>query len=173
MNQDLLDLALGANRVLTYAGYVLLAGTLTFWSVVWPDGRRNGRLVVLALAGTAAMIIGTLAGPAIQLIFAGRLLGDILTPLGGAAQLARLAALVAAMFFLPDIISGAVIGWRRILALTVVLVIAAFDVNFLGFLIIGGVLALFLVGLQRLRPPAEIQLPVAPAPRRGDSNPQT
>jgi hypothetical protein len=55
----------------------------------------------------------------------------------------------------------------------VVLVIAAFDVNFLGFLIIGGVLALFLVGLQRLRPPAEIQLPVAPAPRRGDSNPQT
>jgi len=107
VNQDLLDLALGANRVLTYAGYVLLAGTLTFWSVVWPDGRRNGRLVVLALAGTAAMIIGTLAGPAIQLIFAGRLLGDIVTPLGGAAQLARLAALVAAMFFLPDIISGA------------------------------------------------------------------
>ena len=64
MNQDLLDLALGANRVLTYAGYVLLAGTLTFWSVVWPDGRRNRRLVVLAVAGTAAMIIGTVAGPA-------------------------------------------------------------------------------------------------------------
>jgi hypothetical protein len=38
---------------------------------------------------------------------------------------ARLAALVAAMFFLPDIISGAVVGWRRILALTLVLVIAA------------------------------------------------
>jgi putative copper export protein len=125
MIQDLVDLALGANRVLTYAGYVLLAGTLTFWSVVWPDGRRNRRLVVLALAGTAAMIIGTLAGPAIQLIFGGRLLGDIVTPLGGAAQLARLAALVAAMFFLPDIISGAVVGWRRILALTLVAVIAA------------------------------------------------
>ena len=125
MIQDLVDLALGANRVLTYAGYVLLAGTLTFWSVVWPDGRRNRRLVVLALAGTAAMIIGTLAGPAIQLIFGGRLLGDIVTPLGGAAQLARLAALVAAMFFLPDIISGAVVGWRRILALALVLVIAA------------------------------------------------
>jgi putative copper export protein len=125
MIQDLLDLALGANRVLTYAGYVLLAGTLTFWCVVWPDGRRNRRLVLLALAGTTAMIIGTLAGPAIHLIFGGRLLGDILTPLGGAAQLTRLAALVAAMFFLPDIISGAVVGWRRILALTLVLVIAA------------------------------------------------
>ena len=125
MIKDLVDLALGANRVLTYAGYVLLAGTLTFWSVVWPDGRRNRRLVMLALAGTTAMIIGTLAGPAIQLILGGRLLGDIVTPLGGAAQLARLAALVAAMFFLPDIISGAVVGWRRILALTLVVVIAA------------------------------------------------
>jgi hypothetical protein len=30
MIQDLGDLALGANRVLSYAGYVLLAGTLTF-----------------------------------------------------------------------------------------------------------------------------------------------
>jgi copper transport protein len=125
MTQDLIDLALGANRVLTYAGYVLIAGTLTFWSVVWPDGRRNRRLVVLTLAGIAAMIIGTLAGPAIQLIFGGRLLGDIVTPLGGAAQLARLAALVGAMFFLPDIISGAVVGWRRTVALALVLVIAA------------------------------------------------
>ena len=125
MIQDLGDLALGANRVLSYAGYVLLAGTLTFWSVVWPDGRRNRRLIALTLAGTAAMIIGTLAGPAIQLIFGDRLLGDIITPLGGAAQLGRLAALVAAMCFLPDIISGAVVGWRRFVALTLVIVIAA------------------------------------------------
>jgi copper transport protein len=29
------------------------------------------------------------------------------------------------MFFLPDIISGAVVGWRRVVALTLVLVIAA------------------------------------------------
>jgi putative copper export protein len=125
MIQDLVDLALGANRVLTYAGYVLLAGTLTFWSVVWPDGRRNRRLVMLTLAGTAAMIIGTLAGPAIQLIFGGRMLGDVVTPLVGAAQLVRLAALFAAMFFLPDIISGAVVGWRRVVALSLVLTIAA------------------------------------------------
>lgn len=111
--------------MLIYAGYVLLAGTLTFWSVVWPDGRSNRRLVLLALGGTTAMIIGTLAGPAIQLIFGGRLLGDIVTPLGGAAQLVRIAALVAAMFFLPDIVSGAVVGWRRILALSLVVVIAA------------------------------------------------
>jgi copper transport protein len=80
---------------------------------------------MLTLAGTAAMIIGTLAGPAIQLIFGGRMLGDVVTPLGGAAQLVRLAALFAAMFFLPDIISGAVVGWRRVVALSLVLTIAA------------------------------------------------
>ena len=124
LNQDLVALALGANRVLTYGGFVLLAGTLTFWSVVWPDGRRNRRLVLLAAAGTAAMIIGTLVGPAIQLIFGGRLLGDIVTPLGGAAQFARLAALIAAVFFLPDIIKDSVVGWRRALALTLVVFIA-------------------------------------------------
>ena len=69
------------------------------------------------------MIIGTLVGPAIQLIFGGRLLGDIVTPLGGAA-LARLAALIAAVFFLPDIIRDSVVGWRRALALTLVVFIA-------------------------------------------------
>ena len=42
----------------------------------------------------------------------------------GAAQLARLAALVAAVFFLPDIINGSVVGWRRAFALTLVVVIA-------------------------------------------------
>jgi copper transport protein len=110
--------------VLTYGGYVLLAGTLTFWSVVWPDGRRNRRLVVLAVAGTAAMIIGTLAGPAIQLILGGRLLGDVVTPLGGAAQFARLAALIAAVFFLPDIVKASVVGWRRAVALTLVVFLA-------------------------------------------------
>jgi copper transport protein len=125
MIQDLLDLALGADRVLTYAGYVLLAGTLTFWSVVWPDGRRNRRLVLLVIAGTVAMMVGTVGGPAIQWVLEGRLLGDIVTPLGGAAQFTRFAALMAVMFFLPDIISHAVVAWRRIVALTLVLVIAA------------------------------------------------
>jgi copper transport protein len=70
------------------------------------------------------MIIGTLAGPAIQLILGGRLLGDVVTPLGGAAQFARLAALIAAVFFLPDIVKASVVGWRRAVALTLVVFLA-------------------------------------------------
>jgi copper transport protein len=124
LNQDLVELALGANRVLTYGGFVLLAGTLTFWSVVWPDGRRYRRLVLLAAAGSVLMIIGTLAGPGIELTVGGKLLGDVVTPLGGAAELVRLAALVAVVFFLPDIVKDSVVGWRRACALTLVVVIA-------------------------------------------------
>ena len=39
MSPVLVEAALGLNRIVTYVGYVLLAGTFTFWSLVWPDGR--------------------------------------------------------------------------------------------------------------------------------------
>ena len=63
MNRELVELALGANRVMTYAGYVLLAGTFTFWSLVWPEGRSDKRLVVLAVTGTGLLFLGTIGGP--------------------------------------------------------------------------------------------------------------
>lgn len=125
MNAELVELALGANRVLTYGGYVLLAGTLTFWTLVWPEGRRDRRLVTLAACGIAFMTVGTAGGPLIQAVLGLRPLGDILTPLSGAALLVRLAALVGMAFFLVDIVRSSIRGWRRIVALLVVAVIAA------------------------------------------------
>lgn len=47
----MVQLMLGAERVLSYTGYVLLAGTITFWLLVWPNGRNLRRLVGLAMAG--------------------------------------------------------------------------------------------------------------------------
>ncbi len=90
MNRELVELALGANRVMTYAGYVLLAGTFTFWSLVWPEGRSDRRLVVLAVAGTGLLFLGTIGGPGIEMLFGAKLPGDVLTPLSGAALLVRL-----------------------------------------------------------------------------------
>ena len=63
MNRELVELALGANRVMLYAGYVLLAGTFTFWSLVWPEGRSDKRLVVLAVTGTGLLFLGTIGAP--------------------------------------------------------------------------------------------------------------
>ena len=124
MNRELVELALGANRVMTYAGYVLLAGTFTFWSLVWPEGRSDKRLVVLAVTGTGLLFLGTIGGPGIEMLFGAKLPGDVLTPLSGAALLVRLAALAGIAFLLTDLVHSAVVGWRRIFALAAVVVIA-------------------------------------------------
>ena len=124
MNRELVELALGANRVMMYAGYVLLAGTFTFWSLVWPEGRSDKRLVVLTVTGTGLLFLGTIGGPGIEMLFGAKLPGDVLTPLSGAALLVRLAALAGVAFLLTDLVHSAVVGWRRIFALTAVVVIA-------------------------------------------------
>ena len=125
MNHELVVVALSAARVVAYAGYVLLAGILTFWSLVWPEGRSDRRLVVLVVAGIALLLASTLGTPAIRMLIGGELTGDIFTPLGGAALMVRLAALAAAAFFLVDLVRGPIVGWRRVLALGVVVVLAA------------------------------------------------
>ena len=124
MSPELVQLALGLNRVLTYGGYVLLAGTFTFWSLVWPEGQRDRRLVRLAVAGTTLMVVGTLADPAIRILLGGQALGEFMTPLSGAALLVRLAALAATAFFLVDVVRSEIRGWRRVFAVVVVAVIA-------------------------------------------------
>jgi len=120
----LLEVTLGLARIVTYVGYVLLAGTFTFWSLVWPEGSSDRRLVRLAVVGTALLALGTFADPAIRVALGGQLLADVLTPVSGAALLVRLAALVATAFFLVDLIRSPINGGRRVFALVVVAVIA-------------------------------------------------
>lgn len=124
MSPVLVEASLALNRIVTYVGYVLLAGTFTFWSLVWPDGRRDRRLVRLAVVGTALLVVGTLVDPAIRVALGGHPLADVLTPAGGAVLLVRLAALVATAFFLVDLVRSPVTGWRRVFAVVVVAVIA-------------------------------------------------
>lgn len=104
MNPELLPLALGANRLFVYTGYVLLAGTLTFWSLVWPEGRRDRKLVAMSIVGIALLTLSSIAEPMLD-VFAGETTWEhVVSPIVGAALLLRLAALAAAAFFLVDIV---------------------------------------------------------------------
>lgn len=125
MNPDLLPVVLGANRVLLYAGYVALAGTLTFWLLVWPEGRQDRRLVGLTVVGTAATALASAAGPLLRVVWGGEGWGDVLTPVSAAALMVRMAALAAAAFFLVDIVRHPITGRRRLLPAAIVLVIGA------------------------------------------------
>jgi putative copper export protein len=126
LNPELFQLALGLNRIITYTGYVLLAGTLAFWSLVWPDGQADRRLVRLALIGTGLMVVGTISAPLILMSFGDRQASDVLPPiLGTTAAIIRLAILVGIAFFLIDLIRSPMTGWRRPVALAIVALLAA------------------------------------------------
>ncbi len=118
------DLWLDVLRTVTYVGYVLLAGTLAFWILVWPGGTRDRRLTGLAVGGIGLMLLGTLADPLVRLTAGGQALGDFLGATSGTALLVRLAALSAAAFFLPDLVRGRIAGWRQGFAFAVVVVLA-------------------------------------------------
>jgi copper transport protein len=112
-------------RVAEYAGFVLLAGMLMFLSIVWPQGRRDRRLVRLVVVGIALTVIGTIADPLVQ---AARYDGGVLDAVGrtyAAAALIRLAVAVAVLMYLPDIVARDIHRWRTGVALAAVLLLEA------------------------------------------------
>lgn len=124
MNPELLPLALGFNRLLIYGGYVLLAGTLTFWVLVWPEGRHDRRLVTLTIIGIVTLAVSSVAGPMIEVYVGGLEWSQLLSPVLGAALLLRAAGLAGAIFFLTDILHYPIAGWRRLLPVAIVVAIA-------------------------------------------------
>jgi copper transport protein len=114
-------LLLAANQFLAYAGYVALAGALTFWSLVWPTGHGDRRLFGLAVTGTVLLSLSTLAAFVLQ--HPGPPPVGTLSALAGAALFVRLAALAATGFLLVDVLGAVVVGWRRMFALVVVVVL--------------------------------------------------
>ena len=125
MSSELADPVLTVLRTVTYTGYVLLAGILLFWLVVWPGGGRDRRLAGLVVAGTALMTVGTLGDPLIRLTVGDQSWGDFLDPVSGGALMVRLAALAATAFFLPDLVRERLVGWRQGFAFVVVIALAA------------------------------------------------
>lgn len=125
MTSQVLELALGANRVVLYIGYVLLAGTLTFWALVWPDGHGDRTMRLTIWLGTALMAFATVAALLVGMMSGARRPDIAVTPLSGAASIVRLAVLVFVAFFLVDVVRSAITGWRRVVTAVVVAVIAA------------------------------------------------
>jgi copper transport protein len=125
MNPEALQTALTLDRLISYGGFVLWAGTLAFWSLIWPGGHRDRRLFVLAMVGAGLLIVGTVAEPIIRLSIGDQTLADFAPPLAGAAVLVRLAVLIGSAFFLVDLVAAAVTGARRIVAIIAVIVVAA------------------------------------------------
>jgi hypothetical protein len=112
-------------RVAGYVGFVLWAGPLVFWTLVWPAGHWHRRLLRLSGAGAVLLILTTVAEPAIRLTAGDQPLDEVAPPLAGAAVLVRLAILVGSLFYLVDLVRGDVVGGRRAVALAAIVVVAA------------------------------------------------
>jgi copper transport protein len=125
MNPEAFQAALTLVRLVSYGGFVLWAGTLAFWTLIWPGGHRDRRLFGLAMVGAGLLMIGTVAEPILRLGPGDQTLADFAPPLAGAAVLIRLAVLVGSAFFLVDLVAAAVTGARRIVAIMAVVVVAA------------------------------------------------
>lgn len=125
MADQYLDLVLGVNRVVLYAGFVLLAGTLMFWLLVWPDGRRDRRLRRLTGIGVALLALTTVAGPLVEVYLHGLTWPEALAGVDALGVGLRLAAIALAAFFLTDIVTGPITGWRAVVAVAVVLALVA------------------------------------------------
>jgi hypothetical protein len=57
MTTESMSALLTALRVTGYAGFVLWAGPLIFWTLVWPAGHRHRRLLRLSGIGAALLIL--------------------------------------------------------------------------------------------------------------------
>ena len=131
MDPDLAELLAGALRTVLYVGFVLLAGTLAFWTLVWPDGRYNRRQLLLVDAGLAILAVATLLVPVVAVVTTGRAPLDALSREGWVAVLLRLAVLVALWAFLSELVDAPIRGRRRlatggaVVALTVTMVLGS------------------------------------------------
>ncbi len=124
MDVGAVDLAVAAARVVAYSGFVMLAGTLMFWVLVWPSGSRQRRLVLLALGGSLLVFLATVAEPLLRLMLDGDP-ASALPPVEGTALIVRVALLACLAGFFTDLLNGPIVGWRRVAVVAVVLILTA------------------------------------------------
>jgi LPXTG-site transpeptidase (sortase) family protein len=119
MDSPALAILAASVSFVVYLGYVLLAGTGTFWAVVWPDGRTVRRLRTMAVVGLALAGVGTIAEALVYWLAPEQMLDEVAAK-SGTWLLVRLAVLAAAGFFGTEVLRQPVRGGRRVMVLTLV-----------------------------------------------------
>jgi putative copper export protein len=118
------DTGLGVIRFAGYLGYVLVAGMLVFWAIVWPQGTRDRTLVRLTGGGALVLLATTLATPLVTATVYGVTVPTAVGRLGGVAALLRISALVLVVTLLPDAVKGPLTPRRRVAAIAAAAFIA-------------------------------------------------
>ena len=114
MDGPMADVLVGAGRVLLYVGFVLLAGTLSFWALVWSEGRHDRRQRLLVDEGMLLLAVATVIGPTITVLVSDVPPVDSLSGEAGAAALLRLAVIAVVAAWLPELVDQPTLGWRRV-----------------------------------------------------------
>lgn len=126
MDDSLTALAVGLARLLLYAAFVMLAGTLTFWVLVWPEGPKNTYLRRTAQLGALLLAVLTVALPVlVWRTTAGKGFFDVISREGSAAALIRLAVLALLAVTFTEMTRHAVTGRRAFTAGVFVVVLCA------------------------------------------------
>jgi copper transport protein len=124
MDAQLADLVIGANRVVLYVGFVLVAGTFSFWVLVWPEGRNNRHQLLLVDLGFVLLTATTIIGPVLTVVIAREAPFEVLSREVGASALLRLAVLAAVAAYYDDLVAAPILGRRRAFAAAVVVALS-------------------------------------------------
>jgi putative copper export protein len=111
MDGPMADVLVGATRVLLYAGFVLLAGTLSFWVLVWPEGRFDRRQLLLVDDGMVLLAVATVIGPLVTVLVNGAI--ESISGEAAAAALLRLAVIAVIAAWLPELVDDPTVRRRR------------------------------------------------------------
>ena len=120
MSDTTYAILISITRVADYIGFVLVAGLLMFLSLVWPQGRRDRRLVGLVVIGIVLVVVGAVGGPLVEAARYDVGVFDALGRVALAAAFIRLAVAAAVLMYLPDIVARDIHRWRTGVALLAV-----------------------------------------------------
>lgn len=110
MTDPIADTILGVLRLGGYVGFVLVAGTIAFASLIWPDGFRDRLLARVGATGAVLALLTSVGTPIVQAWAQHVSLLDMGGRTEGVTALVRVATLVLILTLLPDLTARHTVG---------------------------------------------------------------